>query len=76
MKSFLNGKKSLGACALRSPHAPAPASAHGHVKPAPSAAPAGAHVEVVKQGDKVVRLIVSCSCGEKIEVDCLYPANG
>ena len=33
-------------------------------------------VEAVKQGDKVVRLIVTCSCGEKIEIDCLYPAGG
>jgi hypothetical protein len=74
MKSFLNGKRSLGAVALRSPHAPAPVSSHGHVKPAPSAA--SHHVEVIKQGDKVVRLVVHCTCGEKIEVECLYPANG
>jgi len=30
----------------------------------------------VKEGDKVVRLIVTCACGERIEVDCLYPAGG
>ncbi len=33
----------------------------------------GPTVECVKQGDKVVRLIITCSCGERIEVDCLYP---
>ena len=33
-------------------------------------------VECVKQGDKVVRLIVTCSCGERIEIDCLYPGMG
>lgn len=33
-------------------------------------------VEAIKQGDKIVRLIVTCSCGEKIEIDCLYPAGG
>ncbi len=36
---------------------------------------AGAHVELVKEGDKVVRLIVTCTCGERIEVECLYPAG-
>lgn len=41
------------------------------------AAPAhGPAVECVKQGDKVVRLIVTCTCGERIEVDCLYPNPG
>jgi len=29
----------------------------------------------IKEGDKVVRLVVTCSCGEKIEVECLYPAG-
>lgn len=33
-------------------------------------------VECVKQGDKVVRLIVTCTCGERIEIDCLYPGIG
>ena len=33
-------------------------------------------VETIKQGDKVVRLVVTCSCGERIEIDCLYPAGG
>ena len=33
---------------------------------------AGVTVETVKQGEKVVKLIVTCSCGEKIEIDCLY----
>ena len=36
----------------------------------------GPTVECVKQGDKVVRLIVTCSCGERIEVECIYPAGG
>jgi hypothetical protein len=33
--------------------------------PAPS-------VDVVKEGDKIVRLIVKCACGEKLEIECLY----
>ena len=39
-------------------------------------ATAAPQVETVKQGDKVVRLIVTCTCGERIEIDCLYPAGG
>ena len=55
-------------------------AAHGHhtalqiagvVKPAPTAS----NVEVIKQGDKVVRLVIKCSCGELIEIECLYPAG-
>jgi hypothetical protein len=30
----------------------------------------------VRQGDKVVRIVVTCGCGERIEIDCLYPAGG
>ena len=36
----------------------------------------GPTVECIKQGDKIVRLIVSCTCGERIEIECLYPAGG
>lgn len=86
MKSFLQGKKSLDVAALRlppglssaaasprealrQPTAAKPAShAHAH-----TSAGAGASVEVVKEGDKVVRLIVTCTCGERVEVECLYP---
>ncbi|CAM2826913.1 hypothetical protein [Rariglobus hedericola] len=49
---------------------------HAHSGPADRAASAAGHsVECVKDGDKVVRLIVTCSCGERIEVDCLYPST-
>jgi hypothetical protein len=75
MKSFLAGKKALETAPLQSP---AKSSTHsrahgpqGHVHPGPS----GPQVEAVKQGDKVTRLIVTCSCGEKIEIDCLYPVG-
>lgn len=36
----------------------------------------GPKIECVKQGEKVVRMIITCSCGERIEVECLYPAAG
>jgi hypothetical protein len=71
MKPFLLGKKAHDAPPLKTqpkPHAHGP---QGLVRPAPS----GPHVEAVKEGDKIVRLIVTCSCGEKIEIDCLYPAG-
>jgi hypothetical protein len=35
----------------------------------------GAVVECVREGDKVVRLVVTCTCGERIEVECIYPVG-
>jgi hypothetical protein len=80
MKSFLQGKKTLAMEALRPPPqfaaagAPRCDASRAH---AASAAPGGssAHVEVVKEGDKVVRLIVTCVCGERVEIECLYSAG-
>lgn len=83
MKPFLQGKKTLDVSPLRPPatlaaphtalRATPRAAAHDH---RPSAGgPAGASVEVVKEGDKVVRLVITCVCGERVEVDCLYPAG-
>lgn len=80
MNSFLQGKKVLSVAPLRPlstasaaipstggarPHAAAP----GHAMTQPT-------VEVVKEGDKVVRLVVVCSCGERVEIECLYPGAG
>jgi hypothetical protein len=79
MKSFLQGKKTLDAQSLRPPPqlaaALAPrcdASRHGG---AATPGASSAHVEVVKEGDKVVRLIVTCVCGERVEIECLYSAG-
>lgn len=72
MKPFLSGKRTHETAPLRALHV------HKNVTPVRHpAAPAaeGPTVEVVKEGDKVVRILVTCSCGEKIEVDCLYPAG-
>lgn len=80
MKSFLQGKKTLAVEPLRPPPqfavGLAPRCGAGHSAANPNA-PGGstAHVEVVKEGDKVVRLIVSCACGERIEIECLYSAG-
>ena len=72
MKPFLSGKKSIDGEPLRS-------SSHNHPQPAPAGnvkpVPTGVSIETVKQGDKVVRLIITCSCGERIEIDCLYPVG-
>lgn len=78
MKPFLHGKKTHDAPPLRPPPglnatlAPQNGSA---VRP-----PAAGHahnptVETIKEGDKVVRLVITCGCGERIEVECLYPAG-
>jgi hypothetical protein len=80
MKSFLQGKKTLPLEALRPPaqfaSANAPRCEAG--RPGQSVATPGAssaQVEVVKEGDKVVRLIVNCVCGERVEIECLYSAG-
>ncbi|HEY0967438.1 MAG TPA: hypothetical protein VGD88_08620 [Opitutaceae bacterium] len=78
MKPFLQGRKTLAEAALR-PAVPALTAPTVRLASRPGAAPhahtEGAQVEVVKQGDKVTRLIVTCACGERIEIDCLYPAG-
>ena len=71
MKPYLSGKRSLESSALRAPHVHKAAPPVGTVRPANE----GPSVEVVKQGDKIVRILVTCACGEKVEVDCLYPAG-
>lgn len=80
MNSFLQGKKAFTGPSLRPLTGPlrsaatttAISSVHAHEKHAGSSQPT---VEVIKEGDKVVRLVVVCSCGERVEIDCLYPAG-
>jgi hypothetical protein len=72
MKSFLQGRKPLNGAPLQ---AGAPSPAHHRVAarhPVSADHRPGPHVEVIKEGDKVVRLIVTCACGERTEVDCIY----
>lgn len=80
MKPFLQGKKNLGVEPLRPPaHFTATVASHcDATRSAGSNSPLGspnAQVEVVKEGDKVVRLIVTCACGERVEIECLYSAG-
>jgi hypothetical protein len=80
MKSFLQGKKSIAAAPLRPPsatcttHLAAGRHSHGPVSVTTPGA-SSAHVEVVKEGGKVVRLVVTCTCGERVEIECLYSAG-
>jgi hypothetical protein len=80
MNSFLQGKKTLSVPPLRPVAATARPLAPAASTPAARAAAHphnGAHpsVEVVKEGDKVVRLVVVCTCGERVEIECLYPGG-
>lgn len=75
MKPFLHGKKNLSIEPLTPPSglaahgtACAPRDSNGNRHGGPT-------VEAVKQGDKIVRLVVTCVCGERVEVECLYPAG-
>lgn len=79
MKSFLSDRPRVGGPANPPPTpaalaGPTPAlhaatdhsRSHGHVSKGP------ATVECVREGDRVARLIVTCPCGERIEIDCVY----
>jgi hypothetical protein len=78
MKPFLHGKKSIAIAPLRphqrslAVHAPAANGNPTHEPPAPGS---GCSVEVMKEGDKVSRIVVTCACGERVEITCLYPAG-
>jgi hypothetical protein len=79
MKPFLHGRKSLTVPALHV--APGPAGvpprscASSRTPVAGTDGVPSASVEVVKEGDRIARLVVTCACGEKIEIDCIYPVG-
>jgi hypothetical protein len=78
MNSFLQGKKNLAVAPLRPMAGPNPMAAQfsgATVRNGHGGACASSHptVDVIKEGDKVVRLVVVCSCGERVEIECLYP---
>ena len=74
MKSFLQGKRTLDITALRAPNNGNLPTADG-CKAAESPAISGLspHIDIVKQGDKIMRIVVTCTCGERTEIECLYP---
>lgn len=61
--------------ALRAPQSGAvcPGGAHGAPTEAGAISGLSPQVDLVKQGDKVVRIVVTCTCGERTEIECLYP---
>jgi len=77
MKSFLEGKKTLSMSPLVAASGPtAQVSANGkNGHSHDSNGSQKASVEIVKEGDKVVRIFVTCKCGERLEIECLYPAG-
>ena len=83
MKSFLSGRSQSSGPMLQPLTPPVVkesglrASVHSHGgSKTPKDQESAPTVECIKQGDKVVRLVVTCSCGERIEIDCLYPGIG
>jgi hypothetical protein len=78
MKSFLEGKKTLSLSPLVAASGPTAqlsgSGKNGHSHDSNGHAPK-ANVEIVKEGDKVVRIFVTCTCGERLEIECLYPAG-
>jgi hypothetical protein len=78
MKSFLDGKKTLSLSPLVAASGPtAQVSTNGKNGHSHDSNGHGqkANVEIVKEGDKVVRIFVTCKCGERLEIECLYPAG-
>lgn len=83
MKPYLHGRAPTTTSLLQPLSPPivrdggARVSGHNHASPLSAKDSESAPtIECVKQGDKVVGLIVTCSCGERIEIDCLYPGMG
>ncbi len=87
MKSFLSDRPRVNAPTVnasvpvpfpsalagpKNPVAPGRPAAHGH---GAVAHPAAAKVDCIREGDRVTRIIVTCACGERIEVDCLYASG-
>ena len=72
MQPFLTGRNATDSPSLQPARVPAEVWSGGQVRACASGGPS---VETVKEGDKIVRIIVTCACGERTEVECLYPAG-
>lgn len=71
MKSFLQGRPVQKSGSLQPLETTGGAEALVRAKHAAGCGD-GVKVETVKEGQKVVKIVVTCSCGERIEIDCLY----
>jgi len=75
MKSFLSDRPRIP-----TPGSPVPPPAFATVETPANAAPRPpvhvnhppATVECIREGDRIARIIVTCSCGERVEIECLY----
>ena len=64
----------MDVAALRAPQTgPLPAGETGQAGDTAHPSALAPHIDVVKQGDKIMRIVVTCSCGERTEIECLYP---
>lgn len=62
--------------ALRAPQTGLASGNNASATPADSAkvcAGLSPQIDIVKQGDKIMRIVVTCTCGERTEIECLYP---
>lgn len=44
---------------------------HGH-----GAEHGSPEIECIRDGDRIISILIRCSCGERIEIDCVYPEGG
>jgi hypothetical protein len=82
MKPFLTDRPHIDTPPVR---AAAASAVFTHNGPTPSAALAtheahagsggGPRIDCVREGDRITRIVVTCGCGERIEIDCLYAAG-
>jgi hypothetical protein len=72
MKPFLQGRKTAESKSLPVPVVPPVLPSRDHPV-ATAKHSVGPNVEIVRKGTLITHLIVTCSCGEKVEVECLYP---
>ena len=75
MKPFLHGRKAAESKPLPPPPERPSALPSRDQAAVPTKVAVGPNVEIVRQGGKVTHLIFTCTCGEKIEVECLYPED-
>lgn len=75
MQSYLNGRNAAGNPRVpqSAPSVPPLAKVMATPRSAPHPDHGAPEVECVKQGNRVTRIIVTCGCGERIEIDCVYP---
>ncbi|HEY3757000.1 MAG TPA: hypothetical protein VGL42_12690 [Opitutaceae bacterium] len=73
MKPFLDGKKTTGRSLCAFPASIVTTAPSPLINRPAKPGLASPTIEAVKEGDKVIRLVITCACGERMEVECLYP---